>query len=231
MLGHHCGADQAADHENSLGFKINGTCNMGSLIGCQAGGHDHSGAYFSHSGTIIQLIGFTSWLITDQCIAIDGEGGVKILGGFLTSAVAGITVNHATASVFVDDVHFNDLSGTPINMIENNPNVFIGMNHYGDHVGNPVGGIGSIPMVDVASATTVTLPNIGDFFNITGTTNITGMTASWRGRRVTLVFEGILTFTDGNNLKLAGNLVTTADDTITLVSDGVNWNEISRSVN
>ena len=32
---------------------------------------------------------------------------------------------------------------------------------------------------------------------------------------MTLMFQGILTFTDGNNLKLAGNFVTTADDTIT----------------
>ena len=37
--------------------------------------------------------------------------------------------------------------------------------------------------------------------------------------------------TDGSNLKLAGNFVTTADDVITLVCDGTNWFEMSRSVN
>ena len=41
----------------------------------------------------------------------------------------------------------------------------------------------------------------------------------------------VLTFTDGSNLKLAGNFVTTADDTITLAYDGTNWYEICRSVN
>jgi hypothetical protein len=85
--------------------------------------------------------------------------------------------------------------------------------------------------INVASATTVTLPNDGDVFHITGTTTITSVTTSWRHRRVTLVFDGILTFTDGSNLKLAGNFVTTADDTITLVCDGTNWYEQSRSVN
>ena len=55
--------------------------------------------------------------------------------------------------------------------------------------------------VDIASATTVTLNATGDYFNITGTTNITSVTASWVGRRVTLKFAGILTFTDGSNLK------------------------------
>lgn len=84
----------------------------------------------------------------------------------------------------------------------------------------------------VASATAVTLPTLGSTFLITGTTNITSIVATGNaGRRVTLIFEGILTFTDGSNLKLAGNLVTTADDTITLICDGTNWFEVSRSVN
>ena len=48
---------------------------------------------------------------------------------------------------------------------------------------------------------------------------------------MTLVFDGILTFTDGNNLKLAGNLVTSADASITLVCDGANWYEKGRGVN
>lgn len=83
----------------------------------------------------------------------------------------------------------------------------------------------------VASATTTTLPDGADVINITGTTTITSVTASYAGRQVTLVFSGILTFTDGSNLKLAGNLVTTADDSITLVSDGTNWVEVARAVN
>ena len=74
----------------------------------------------------------------------------------------------------------------------------------------------------------------GDIFFITGTNNITSIAAAdtWAGREIFLVFEGILTFTDGNNLKIAGNLVTSADDTIALVCyDGTNWHEKCRSVN
>ena len=66
---------------------------------------------------------------------------------------------------------------------------------------------------------------------VSGTTTITSVTAAQAGRLVTLQFSGILTFTDGSNLKLNGNFVTTADDTITLISDGTNWFEVSRSVN
>ena len=85
--------------------------------------------------------------------------------------------------------------------------------------------------LDVASVTTTTLPDNGDYFNITGTTTITSVTASRAERVVILKFAGILTFTDGSNLKIAGDFVTTADDTITLVSDGTNWIEASRSIN
>lgn len=86
---------------------------------------------------------------------------------------------------------------------------------------------------DVASATTTTL-GVGSVFTITGTTSITTLNtcnAANAGRRVTLIFSGALTFTDGNNLKISGNFVTTADDSITLVCNGTNWYEIGRSVN
>ncbi len=87
-------------------------------------------------------------------------------------------------------------------------------------------------VVSVASATALTLPYGFDAFLITGTTNITSIVAlGHAGKTVRLIFAGILTFTDGNNLKLAGNFVTTADDTITLVCDGTNWYETGRSVN
>lgn len=84
----------------------------------------------------------------------------------------------------------------------------------------------------VASATAMPVPT-GNVFHVTGTTNITSITSTnfATGTVITLVFDGILTFTDGSNLKLAGNFVTSADDTITLVYDGTNWYEIGRAVN
>lgn len=51
------------------------------------------------------------------------------------------------------------------------------------------------------------------------------------GRRVTLKFNGDLIFTNGNNLKLARDFVTSVNDTITLVCNGTDWFEVSRSVN
>ena len=84
----------------------------------------------------------------------------------------------------------------------------------------------------VASATALPIPT-GRVFHVTGTTDITSITSTnfESGAVITLIFDDVLTFTDGNNLKLAGNFVTSADDTITLVYDGSNWYETSRSVN
>lgn len=84
----------------------------------------------------------------------------------------------------------------------------------------------------VASATALPLPT-GRVFHVTGTTTITSITSTnfQAGVVITLIFDGVLTFTNGNNLVLAGDFVTTANDTITLAFDGTNWYECSRSVN
>ena len=84
----------------------------------------------------------------------------------------------------------------------------------------------------VASATALTLPQGSRVITVTGTTNITSVLVSgWTGKQVTLIFTGALTFTDGSNLRLNGNFVTTTDDTITIACDGLNWYEVARSAN
>lgn len=82
----------------------------------------------------------------------------------------------------------------------------------------------------VASANTLTLPN-GRVIKVSGTTEIKKITAAEAGTVVTLVFEGVVKTVDGENLKLSANLESTADDTLTLASDGTNWYEVARAVN
>ena len=85
----------------------------------------------------------------------------------------------------------------------------------------------------VASATSLILTTVSTYFVVTGTTNITSIASGSTiiGRNVTLEFSDVLTVTDGNNLKLAGNFVTSAGDTLTLFCDGTDWYEQARSVN
>lgn len=80
----------------------------------------------------------------------------------------------------------------------------------------------------VASALVPTLPEWGDQILVTGTDNFASLNPSWAGRVVTLWFEGILTVSDANTLKLNGNFTTSAGATLTLFCDGTNWWEMSR---
>lgn len=92
--------------------------------------------------------------------------------------------------------------------------------------------IGAQVAPTVASTASLSLPIGAEVFHISGTTSITSISATgWAGRKATLIFDGVLTLTDGSNLKLAGNYVTTADDAITLVCDGTNWYDAGRGVN
>lgn len=91
---------------------------------------------------------------------------------------------------------------------------------------------GNVRGSDAASNTNVFVRGV--FFHVTGTNTITGIptTSLPIGMVIRIVFDSTATLTDGSNLKLAGNLVATANDSITLINDdGTNWVELARSVN
>ena len=94
------------------------------------------------------------------------------------------------------------------------------------------GNLGDTALITVASASTITIPNV-QVVSISGTTNIDTITATGRaGQVVTLRFGGVLTVNDGTgNLLLAGNFTTSANDTLTLACTGTAWEEVARSVN
>lgn len=78
---------------------------------------------------------------------------------------------------------------------------------------------------DVASATSIALGTDGNYFDITGTTDIETITAKQAGSVVLLQFDGALNLVDDTgNLELNGSdLSVNAEDHVILVSDGTNW--------
>jgi hypothetical protein len=116
-------------------------------------------------------------------------------------------------------ITFNITTGNTLGQIEQ-PHVFTKVS------GNRTGLTRTL-----VSAATLTFPVDGEYFFITGTTGITSITPSWPDRRITLQFSDPLTITEGNNLRMAGDFVTTFTDTITFISDGANWIETARSNN
>jgi len=92
--------------------------------------------------------------------------------------------------------------------------------------------VADLPVATVASASPMTLPFHNDYIEVSGTADITSITADQKGRTVTLNFTGNAAangIVDGSNLKLAGDLVYAADDTLTLACDGTDWYETTRS--
>jgi len=84
----------------------------------------------------------------------------------------------------------------------------------------------------VASADPLPVPT-GAVFHVSGTTSFTNITTTnlISGACFTMIFDGILTITDGGNLKLTANYTTSADDTLAVCFDGTNFYEVARAVN
>lgn len=87
---------------------------------------------------------------------------------------------------------------------------------------------------DLASATTLTLGTDGNYFDVTGTTTITAISAKAIGTEITLQFDAAAQLTHhATNLILAGgsNFTSAVGDHMTLRNyDGTNWREVSRGV-
>lgn len=130
----------------------------------------------------------------------------------------GINLNLGTASNVVTNNNCKNNRTNDINMAATDSTDIVRDNIHGDSL-------------DIASASTISFNKPGDYFNITGTTGIDTITASYKGRIVTVTFAASLTVTDGSNLKLNGNFSATADDTMGLLCDATNWHEMSRSAN
>jgi hypothetical protein len=84
----------------------------------------------------------------------------------------------------------------------------------------------------VASATTLIISPASTFIVVTGTTSITGITATYISHQITLKFNAVDVIVDASaNLQLAGNFTSSANSTLTLVCDGATWFEVCRSIN
>jgi hypothetical protein len=163
-------------------------------------------------------------VITGNTITDSDTNGILIDGGAVGAVdivlIQGNMITNTTGGTRQDyGIQFTGSAAGRVSMLDNH----LAGNNTADTLGAPI--------TDIASAATITIPSAATTFNVTGTTTITSVTASNPGRVVTLKFAGILTFTDGSNLKLNGNFVTSADDTITLTCDGTNWYEMARSAN
>jgi len=149
-------------------------------------------------------------------------------GIFIIPAAAqtvGATITGCKFSNSPNDLRLDANSGK--NVVAGN-NFTVGTSNIG--AGNVFSGNYDNSIADVASATRLTINSNQSYVNVTGTTNIAGMDATFRGHIVALRFNGVLTVIDNSqNLRLAGNFTTAVDSVLTLFCDGAEWREIART--
>jgi len=84
----------------------------------------------------------------------------------------------------------------------------------------------------VASASSISLPSASSVIKISGTTTINYIVPSGHvGKIVTLVFVDGCTVVRGSNILISSTFAATANDTLTIITDGNLWYEISRASN
>lgn len=237
LLG--CGADNAYSGgplvSGAMGFVIDGTSTDTSLIGCQAAAHDAAGAHVNTTGGVqTKIVNLSVWGGGSNSDGIRvTSGDVAILGGIMRGQNYGVRVLSSGMRVFIDGVRFETILAYPIYASPSSSLVFIGDNDYSNFTAVPTANTALCQ--SVASAASVVLPNSGDTFNITGTTNFGTLGQGWAGREVTLIFSSSLTVFNGTgavtNMRLDGgsNFAAAAGSSLTLRHNGVQWYEVGRS--
>lgn len=219
--------------DSSIGFVIENNCYDIRLIGCQAAAKDTAGVFINiPTNSTVFLDSCNLWGISNHGVLID-NGNATIIGGSCRGLEYGITINNADSKVVINSVSFTDISGKPVNVTTTNNTIEIKNCQFINFTGKPVSDDLLAPTVTVSS-TTLTIPNNGNIFGISGTTNFGTLNYGWLGRDVTLVFNDSLTVFNGttnlNDIALLNGLNFSASSgkSLSLKHNGFQWFETGR---
>lgn len=214
------------------GFAVGGTSQNLSFQGCTGMHNNGSGFIVGNTATDIRIIG-GGFEENGQHAGSANRAGVVHAG---TGTVDSICATDRQAPGFKTQQY--GLSVSPAgfmrvrdNHLEGNvvAGVFPFVNGYTDTLssGNSTG-----ESDQAASATTCILPGLGEFYEITGTTDTYDFTPKWKGRRITLRFASTARLVGGASMYLpAVNVTPGANGTAELIHNGSAWLLLSFSVN
>ena len=226
-----CSADYTAtlDAATPVGFTIASTSAEARLIGCQAAGQD-TGYVIDTSApnNHVSLTACNAWACDSHGL-LNSNGQVFIYNSRFRDCVNGVTPN-VSSMTEIHGCSFEGSTGTAIHSQSTSYQV----RYSSCTFTNCTGTVGNPYIPTVASSDPLTLNGADTYYLVTGTTSFGSITptADYTGKIVTLRFADVLTVGDGGgSLYLNGNFVTSADDTLTLLSNGTAWYELSRSAN
>ena len=219
-----CGADNDSIniYLGSTGFKISGTSGGVILSNCQAATCVNNFTIEPTAGNVVQLANCQTWgaLSTNGVLVTSGD--VQIIGGFYTDSDYAINVNNANSEVVIDCVGFRGITTVPINIHASNFTTKILNPHYygagaaGDYELSAGG------TSHVATVNTAILEMPANLRKCHVDTSFDRINGGYEGQEIMIIFDGAVTVTKANNVKLATNTFA-ADDTITLVRDDGDW--------
>jgi hypothetical protein len=223
-----CVADGTQLYVNSKGFVIgNGTLGAtgSKFVGCTAFSVEDGFEINLPVNDHIMLVAPQVSGVSDIGINVV-QGDVGVTGGFLQASGININITSPVSKVDLSGgLRFNSLT-VPIATLSRF--VEIGDIDTGPYIG---GAVSSPGPRQINSADPLVLTATGRFFEILGTTSFGSISAGYCNRQVTLKFTDALTVFDGAVINMAGDFIVTANDTLTLIHDGTNWLEVSRSAN
>jgi len=234
-----CSTDQnfngTATHTDSIGFDISGNANDTKLIGCQSAACWYGIVVNTIASQNTFIDSFSTWYPKVAGVYVK-QGNATISGGIIRNVNTGITTDNTSSVIHVANVKFNDITTRPIYTPVANKTIFVTACDFGNFY-SPTGGALEFNAVaqTVASLDPLNIPYTGNIFRVSGTTSFGSLMWGWMGREVTLIFNGSLTVFSGTsapqNMRLSGgsNFSASANSSLTLKHDGVQWYEIGRS--
>lgn len=227
-----CSTDGTAAYAGSIGFALTSGCTDTRLNHCQAAAQS-TGYYLNTTANLhTRMIGCDDWYCFSHGMQVDG-GDFLRLGGTSRNTPNGITINSTTARGVIDYMRFRDISGNPVNMAVTSRLIQLGEHNDGSNfTASLVGGAGSLLLQQIASGAAITVPQFGDSFEITGTTDIGTINGMSPGRKVRFYNSGALTYlhSTGSRTALrcnsAANFAVTAGGGAEFFDNGVQIQQI-----
>lgn len=239
-----CGADDVPEagysstgQTGKIGFVVSGNCEDTILTNCQSASHEKGFYIGTNSNQHTMLNNCVAWYNRDHGIQID-SGDVSIRGGTLRNSAKGITNTNIANRILIDGVRFRSIDNLVVDSVSDF--TYIRDPQFGNLIGsNDIIDKPRPHGVTPYENGTVQIPYDGDVFEISGTNPILrSILCGHGGRKITLIFRitGNCTVYDYDGTQThmiylaGGNDITLANrSTLTLISDGTNWYEVSRS--
>lgn len=169
-------------------------------------------------------------IVTPSTVAVRSATSNTSMNSFgltLANTSVSYTLNKPSAAQVAAGNYFSGSNGTWQQITisyANTVNVFTGSSTTTSVTPQSAGALWKMGS-NIASAGTITVPDDGSKFHVTGTTTITDIdfTTTTSGREVELIFDGALTLThNATTLILPGgaNITTAAGDSATFISEG-----------